>query len=285
MPSDSDSDMTTVFKMNQAPLASGARSATAPLIELRDVTKHYASREGKMEALRPLNFAMRAEEFVSIVGPSGCGKSTLLKMVAGLEPLSSGTMTLGGSRIDGPQKNVGIVFQGAVLLAWRNVLDNILLQAEMRGMPMAVARQRAQHLIEMAGLKGFEKKYPWQLSGGMQQRVSICRALLHEPSVLLMDEPFGALDAMTRETMNLELQRIWMESKKTVLLITHSIPEAVFLSDRVVVMSERPGSIAAVYEIDLPRPRKLDVMATPAFLHHTKTIRGHFNAQGSLDDH
>ncbi|HVE06493.1 MAG TPA: ABC transporter ATP-binding protein [Paraburkholderia sp.] len=277
--------MTTVFKMNQAPLASGARSATAPLIELRDVTKHYASREGKMQALQPLNFAMRAEEFVSIVGPSGCGKSTLLKMVAGLEPLSSGTMTLGGSRIDGPQKNVGIVFQGAVLLAWRNVLDNILLQAEMRGMPMGVARQRAQHLIEMAGLKGFEKKYPWQLSGGMQQRVSICRALLHEPSVLLMDEPFGALDAMTRETMNLELQRIWMESKKTVLLITHSIPEAVFLSDRVVVMSERPGSIAAVYEIDLPRPRRLDVMATPAFLHYTKTIRGHFNAQGSLDDH
>jgi NitT/TauT family transport system ATP-binding protein len=194
-------------------------------------------------------------------------------------------MTLGGSRIDGPQKNVGIVFQGAVLLAWRNVIDNILLQAEMRGMPKAAARQRAQHLIEMAGLKGFEKKYPWQLSGGMQQRVSICRALLHEPSVLLMDEPFGALDAMTRETMNLELQRIWMESKKTVLLITHSIPEAVFLSDRVVVMSERPGSIAAVYEIDLPRPRRLDVMATPAFLHHTKTIRAHFNAQGSLDDH
>jgi NitT/TauT family transport system ATP-binding protein len=206
-------------------------------------------------------------------------------MVAGLEAISSGTMTLSGEPIRGPQKNVGIVFQSAVLLAWRNVLDNILLQAEMRRMPRREAREKAMQLISMAGLEGFEQKYPWQLSGGMQQRVSICRALLHEPSVLLMDEPFGALDAMTRESMNMELQRIWLESKKTVLLITHSIPEAVFLSDRVLVMSERPGSIAAIYDIDLPRPRSLEVMATPAFLHHTKTIRAHFNAQGSLDGH
>jgi NitT/TauT family transport system ATP-binding protein len=277
--------MTTALKLKDVALPQASRTTAPALIDLRDVTKHYASRQAKMQALQPLTFQIREEEFVSIVGPSGCGKSTLLKLVAGLEPISSGTMTLSGSPIAGPQKNVGIVFQSAVLLAWRNVLDNILLQAEMRGMPMAIARKHAMHLIDMAGLKGFEKKFPWQLSGGMQQRVSICRALLHEPSVLLMDEPFGALDAMTRESMNLELQRIWLESKKTVLLITHSISEAVFLSDRVMVMSPRPGSIAAIYDIDLPRPRPLEVMATPGFLHYTKTIRAHFNAQGSLDAH
>jgi NitT/TauT family transport system ATP-binding protein len=260
-------------------------SAASALIQLRDVSKTYQSKDGPMLSLKPLTFDIREGEFLSVVGPSGCGKSTLLKLVAGLLPISSGELTLSGSRIDGPQKNVGIVFQSAVLLAWRNVLGNILLQAEMRNMPKEPARRKAMQLIEMAGLKGFENKYPWQLSGGMQQRVSICRALLHDPSVLLMDEPFGALDAMTREKMNVELQRIWMDSKKTVLLITHSIPEAVFLSDRVLVMSERPGSIAATYEIDLPRPRSLDVMASPQFADYTKTIRGHFYAQGSLDGH
>ncbi|HTJ94900.1 MAG TPA: ABC transporter ATP-binding protein [Pararobbsia sp.] len=277
--------MTTVLHLTDTHGRSAPSSPGPALIELRNVTKSYRSAQGPMQALRPLDFDIREREFVSVVGPSGCGKSTLLKMVAGLEPISTGSMTLSGSPIRGPQKNVGIVFQSAVLLAWRNVLDNILLQAEMRRMPRREARARAMQLIEMAGLKGFEEKYPWQLSGGMQQRVSICRALLHEPSVLLMDEPFGALDAMTRESMNMELQRIWLESKKTVLLITHSIPEAVFLSDRVIVMSERPGGIAAIYDIDLPRPRALDVMASPAFLQHTKAIRAHFNAQGSLDDH
>jgi NitT/TauT family transport system ATP-binding protein len=165
------------------------------------------------------------------------------------------------------------------------VIDNILLQAEIRGLPMAAARERAAALIEMAGLKGFERKYPWELSGGMQQRVAILRALLHDPPVLLMDEPFGALDAMTREHMNLELQRIWMTSRKTVLLITHSIPEAIFLSDRVFVMSERPGRIAAVYDIDLPRPRPLDVMGSEAFAGHARRLRSHFYAQGTLDAH
>ena len=175
------------------------------------------------------------------------------------------------------------MFQSAVLLPWRSVEDNILLQAEMRHLPMDAARARARDLMAMAGLKGFERKYPWQLSGGMQQRASICRALLHDPSVLLMDEPFGALDAMTREKMNLELQRIWMASKKTVMLITHSIPEAIFLSDRVIVMSERPGSIAAVYDIELPRARTLDMMASTEFGHYTKLVRAHFFSQGILD--
>jgi NitT/TauT family transport system ATP-binding protein len=255
------------------------------LIEARGVSKIYQSKDGPVESLKPLDFSIREGEFVSVVGPSGCGKSTLLKMVAGLLPISGGTLTLAGQPIKGPQKDVGIVFQNAVLLAWRSVEDNILLQAEMRHLPMAAARQRARELMKMAGLAGFENKYPWQLSGGMQQRASICRALLHDPSVLLMDEPFGALDAMTREKMNLELQRIWMASKKTVMLITHSIPEAIFLSDRVIVMSERPGSIAAVYDIDLPRPRPLDVMGSERFAHFARTLRAHFFAQGTLDAH
>lgn len=257
------------------------------LIDVEAVTKVYDTGDGPVESLKPLTFSILEGEFVSVVGPSGCGKSTLLKMVAGLLPPTSGSLTLAGRPIDGPQRDVGIVFQSAVLLGWRNVLDNILLQAEIRKLPIEAARQRAKALMDMAGLKGFERKYPWQLSGGMQQRASICRALLHDPAVLLMDEPFGALDAMTRERMNLELQRIWLESRKTVLLITHSIPEAVFLSDRVLVMSERPGSIAATYDINLPRsqqsPRSLDIMSTPEFADYTRSIRAHFFAQGGLD--
>jgi NitT/TauT family transport system ATP-binding protein len=253
------------------------------LIEARGVTKVYSTKDGPVESLRPLDFAIRRGEFVSVVGPSGCGKSTLLKMVAGLLPITAGSLTLSGKPIQGPQKDVGIVFQSAVLLAWRSVLDNILLQAEIRHLPMAAARTRAAELIAMAGLNGFEGKYPWQLSGGMQQRASICRALLHDPTVLLMDEPFGALDAMTREKMNLELRRIWAASGKTVMLITHSIPEAVYLSDRVIVMSERPGTIAAVYDIELPRERPLDIMGSAAFGDYAKTIRAHFFSQGILD--
>ncbi|MFS2047876.1 ABC transporter ATP-binding protein [Variovorax sp. CT11-76] len=253
------------------------------LIEARGVSKTYQSKDGPVESLKPLDFAIREGEFVSVVGPSGCGKSTLLKMVAGLLPISGGSLTLAGKPIQGPQKDVGIVFQSAVLLPWRSVEDNILLQAEMRHLPLEAARTKARELMQMAGLTGFEKKYPWQLSGGMQQRAAICRALLHDPSVLLMDEPFGALDAMTREKMNLELQRIWMASKKTVMLITHSIPEAIFLSDRVIVMSERPGSIAAVYDIELPRARTLDMMASSEFGHYTKLVRAHFFSQGILD--
>jgi len=220
---------------------------------------------------------------MAVVGPSGCGKSTLLKLVAGLLPVSAGQIRLDGKPVNGPPDNVGIVFQSPVLLAWRSVLDNILLQIEMRHLSRAQYLPKAQALLEMTGLKDFARKYPWELSGGMQQRASICRALVHDPAVLLMDEPFGALDAMTREKMNLELQRIWYETKKTVMLITHSIPEAVFLADRVLVMTERPGSIAAIYGVDLPRPRSLAVMADPAFVKLTQTIRGHFYAQGMLD--
>ena len=191
------------------------------LIEALGVSKVYDSREGPVESLKPLDFYINQGEFVSIVGPSGCGKSTLLKMVAGLLPITSGQLTLSGVPISGPQRDVGIVFQSSVLLAWRTVIENILLQAEIRGLPREESLERAHQLIEMAGLKGFEHKFPKQLSGGMQQRVSICRALLHNPSILLMDEPFGALDAMTREKMNLELQDIW---SKSCLLYTSPSP-------------------------------------------------------------
>ena len=263
--------------------AAAPDAARRALISIDGVAKTYRSANGPIESLKPLTFDIGDGEFMAIVGPSGCGKSTLLKLVAGLLPVSAGEIRLDGKPVNGPPDNVGIVFQSPVLLAWRNVLDNILLQIEMRRLSRAQYLPKAQALLAMTGLADFAQKYPWELSGGMQQRASICRALVHEPAVLLMDEPFGALDAMTREKMNLELQRIWYETKKTVMLITHSIPEAVFLSDRVLVMTERPGTIAALYDVDLPRPRSLAMMGDPAFVKLTQTIRSHFYAQGALD--
>ncbi len=260
-----------------------AETPSRALIRISNVSKTYRTADGPVESLKPLDFAIGEGEFMSIVGPSGCGKSTLLKMIAGLLSATSGDISVNESRVDGPPENVGIVFQNSVLLPWRNVLENILLQVEMRRLPRKRYEPRAHALIEMVGLSGFANAYPWQLSGGMQQRASICRALVHDPAVLLMDEPFGALDAMTREKMNLELQRIWSETRKTVLFITHSIPESVFLSDRVLVMTERPGSVAAIYDIDLPRPRTLAVMGSPAFAALAQKIRAHFYSQGSLD--
>jgi NitT/TauT family transport system ATP-binding protein len=262
----------------------GADRADAPaLIRLDHVAKTYRTNDGPVESLKPLTFDIRTGEFIAIVGPSGCGKSTLLKLVAGLLPASAGTITIDGTAVAGPPDDVGIVFQSPMLLAWRTVLRNVLLQIEMRRLPVARYLPKARALLKLTGLADFENKFPWQLSGGMQQRASICRALVHDPTVLLMDEPFGALDAMTREKMNLELQRIWFETKKTVLFITHSIPEAVFLADRVLVMTERPGDIAAIYDVPLPRPRSLAVMGDPAFVDLTQAIRRHFYAQGTLD--
>ena len=252
-------------------------------IHIHGVAKTYSTQNGPVESLKPIDVDVRDGEFIVIVGPSGCGKSTLLKIVAGLVPPTTGAVHIGGRRVDGPLDDIGIVFQTPVLLAWRTVLRNLLLPMQLRGEDTRPHVARARQLLETAGLAGFEDKMPWQLSGGMQQRVGICRALLGDPSILLMDEPFGALDAMTREQMNLELQRIWMATGKTVLLITHSIPEAVFLADRVVVMSERPGRIAAVYDVDLPRPRPLSCMGTPRFAELAQTIRGHFFAQGHVD--
>jgi NitT/TauT family transport system ATP-binding protein len=266
-----------------SPRAVESTAAGRSLIRIDGVAKTYRSADGPIESLKPLTFDIGDGEFMAVVGPSGCGKSTLLKLVAGLLPVSAGQIRLGDAPVNGPPDNVGIVFQSPVLLAWRNVLDNILLQIEMRHLSRAQFLPKAKALLAMTGLKDFAQKYPWELSGGMQQRAAICRALVHDPAVLLMDEPFGALDAMTREKMNLELQRIWYETKKTVMLITHSIPEAVFLADRVLVMTERPGSIAAIYDVALPRPRSLGVMGNPEFVRLTQTIRGHFYAQGTLD--
>ncbi len=257
--------------------------ASGTHIAIAGLTKTYKTRGGSVPSLKPIDLNISKGEFVAIVGPSGCGKRTLLKLVAGLLPATSGTITIGGVRVTQPPDGVGMVFQSPVLLPWRTVRDNVLLQVEMRGRPVAAYREAAARLLHTAGLDGFEERFPWELSGGMQQRAAICRALVHDPEVLLMDEPFGALDAMTREKMNAELQRIWYETRKTVLLITHSIPEAVFLADRVVVMSSRPGSIEAVYDIDLPRPRDLTVMGEPRFVRYTQEIRKHFFAQGDLD--
>ena len=256
-----------------------ATGGKRPAIEIAGVSKTYRTRDGEVPSLRPIDFRVADGEFVVVVGPSGCGKTTLLKMIAGLLPPSAGEVRVEGRTVTKPHANVGIVFQSALLLPWRDVLRNVLMPVEVKGLPRAEYEPRARALLKMVGLEGFERKYPWQLSGGMQQRASICRALVHDPKILLMDEPFGALDAMTRARMNVELQRIQRETKKTALLITHSIPEAVFLADRVLVMSERPGTIAAIYEVNLPKPRSLDVLSDPEFVRLTQAIRKHFDVQ------
>jgi NitT/TauT family transport system ATP-binding protein len=252
-------------------------------IAVKELSKHYHTRDGRIAALERISFEVREGEFIAVVGPSGCGKSTLLKVLAGLLPPSRGEAFLKGTPIAGPRRDIGVVFQAPVLFPWRTVLDNVLLPVDIQllGRPRHV--QTAMELLALVGLKGFEHRYPWELSGGMQQRVAITRALIHEPAMLLMDEPFGALDAMTREHMNLELQRIWLERRKTVLFITHSIPEAVFLADRVLVMTARPGRIMDDVRVEIRRPRPLDAMNTPGFGDHVRAIRAQFNVKGGID--
>jgi NitT/TauT family transport system ATP-binding protein len=263
--------------------ADAGTSSRRRLIEIRNLVKTYRTRDGDVPSLKPIDLDVREGEFVAVVGPSGCGKSTLLKLLAGLIPPSGGEIRIDGKLVTEPPDDVGIVFQNPVLLAWRNVLRNVMMPVEVRRLDRVTHLARAKKLLATAGLQGFENKFPWQLSGGMQQRTAICRALVHDPKIVLMDEPFGALDAMTRERMNLELQRIHHETAKTILLITHSIPEAVFLADRVVVMTERPGSVAAIYEVPLARPRRLEQMGDAAFVALTQRVRGHFFAHGHLD--
>jgi NitT/TauT family transport system ATP-binding protein len=272
------------------PLASIApRRAAAPetpssLVRIAGLQKVYKTRDGnEIHALKDIDLDIRAGEFISIVGPSGCGKTTLLKILAGILQRSSGDVVMNGRSLSGPSRELGVVFQAPVLLPWRTVLQNVMVPVEVQHRSRAEFTARARALIAMVGLAGFEHKYPSELSGGMQQRVGICRALVHDPSFLLMDEPFGALDAMTREQMNEELQRLWRESRKTILLVTHSIPEAVYLADRVVVMTPRPGRIVDVIEVDLPRPRTLAMQNTPEFGRYVAAIRRHFSSMGTLD--
>lgn len=251
-----------------------SRGVGAAAVQLADVAVRFRSKKRDVTALSEVSLDVAPGEFVAIVGPSGCGKSTLLKLVAGLLTASSGEVRLGGERVTGPRHDIGYVFQRAALLEWRSALRNILLQAEVRRMPSARARGRADELIRMTGLTGFEDAYPHELSGGMQQRVALCRALLHEPPVLLMDEPFGALDALTREQMNTELNRIWRSTGTTVLLVTHSISEAVYLADRVVVMSPRPGTVTEIIEVGLPAERDYaETLGRPEFRAATARIR------------
>jgi len=247
-------------------------------ISFEGVGKEYRTRDDRpLLALETVDLKIAAGEFVSVLGPSGCGKSTLMRMVAGLLAPSWGSVKISGDPVAKPRPDIGVVFQQPLLLPWLGVLDNVLVPVSVQGRNRRDYLDRAHELIRMVGLAGFEQRLPNELSGGMQQRVALARALVHDPAVLLMDEPFAALDAMTRETMNNELQRIWMTQQKTVLFITHGISEAVFLGDRVVVMTSRPGKVSAVFNIDFPRPRDASLLATPEFGRTTAKIRAIFD--------
>jgi NitT/TauT family transport system ATP-binding protein len=237
---------------------------------------------GTVAALRHVDLELRRGEFVSVVGPSGCGKSTLLKCVAGIASVSGGAIRVDDEIVVQPPDDMAIVFQRDILLDWRTVIENVLFPIEIKRLQKKEWIGPARDLLSSMGLAGFEQRHPWELSGGQRQRVAICRALIQKPHLLLMDEPFGALDALTRDELNLELQRLWMNTQKTVLFITHSIGEAVLLSDRVVVMGANPGRILETIDIDLPRPRSLDSRETPEFGRYAKRIRGRFEALGLL---
>ena len=240
-------------------------------LEVKEATKYYSTKSGNLHALDKFSVGIDSGDFVSIVGPSGCGKSTLLWSIAGLHDLTSGEITLDGKKIDGPNDQIGMVFQEANMLPWRSLIKNIEFPFEIK--KKAPSTVRINELLKRVGLSGFETKYPRELSGGMQQRASIVRALSFDPSVLLMDEPFGALDAFTRDEMNLLVQEIWLETQKTIIFITHNIAEAVFLSNRVFVMSARPGSLANVYEIKYPRPRSIEMLSDQNIIQTIKQIR------------
>ena len=246
----------------------------APLIAVENLSRVFRGGTKTIHALDSVSFDVHEGSFVSIVGPSGCGKSTLLKIISGLLPATSGKVMVSGSAVEGPLENVGMVFQAPVLLKWKSVVGNIMLPVEFAKLDRTDYLKKAENLIRLVGLQGFEEMRPYELSGGMQQRVSLCRALVTDPQILLMDEPFGALDAMTRDELDLELLRIWGEKKMTVLFVTHSIQEAVFLSDSVVVMSPRPGRVIEKLPVELRRPRTLELMSFPQFGRYTLEIRG-----------
>jgi NitT/TauT family transport system ATP-binding protein len=267
---------------NSGVLATHIALPTHNFLDIAGLEKIYSSQEGDITALKNVDLKIEATSFVSLLGPSGCGKSTLVRCVAGLEQPTSGSIRMRGDEVNGPPEDMGIVFQRDVLLDWLSVLRNILLPSRIRRLPASELMPRARELLDLIGMTGFENRHPWELSGGMRQRVAICRALLLNPSLLLMDEPFGALDAMTRDELNLELQRVWLADAKTVLFVTHSISEAVFLSDRVIVMSRSPGRIVEDVAIELERPRPLAIRETPAFGRYVSRIRQTFEGLGML---
>jgi NitT/TauT family transport system ATP-binding protein len=258
------------------------KDTASDFISVSHLDKKYHTMEGDIQAIKDVSFSVRRGEFVSVLGPSGCGKSTMLLILAGLLSKTEGDISIDGKPIEGPQTNVGIIFQDHALLDWRTVLQNIMLQIEMRKMDRAAYLSKAMELLESVGLSGFENKYPFELSGGMRQRVSICRSLIHSPPLLLMDEPLGALDALTREQMRIDIEKIWLKEKQTVLFITHSITEATLLADRVIVMTQRPGEIHMNVKIDLPRPRHLEVQESEKFTEYCKMITDVFLAHGVL---
>lgn len=257
----------------------------SPYISVSRVSKTYATSAGNLKAIDDVSFSVRRGEFLAIVGPSGCGKSTLLRIVAGLRAASSGSVEVDGVRVRRPIR-VGMVFQTPALLRWRTAFDNVLLSPQLAGLPTAKYRERASELLELVGLGHFTRTYPDELSGGMQQRVALCRALVHDPELLLMDEPFGALDAITRDEMNVELLRIWARSAstKTILFVTHSIPEAVFLADRVLVMTAHPGRVAEIVDSALERPRTIEMRGTEAFARQTLEIFEQLHAEPSNEE-
>jgi NitT/TauT family transport system ATP-binding protein len=256
------------------------RPTTAAAICAQGISKCFGGSDSPIVALSSVDLTIRDGEFIAIVGPSGCGKSTFLRIVAGISKPTTGTVTTPRGVVTGPQTDVGIVFQSPVLLDWRNVLDNVLIQFELRGMKARDFTERATGLLAAVGLGDFLRRYPRELSGGMRQRAAIARALVHNPSLLLMDEPFGALDALTREQMRVDLEALWLKSQKTVLFVTHGIDEAVLLADRVVVMSPRPGRIEDVIDVDIPRPRGLDARRNATFLEITEKITNIFLSRG-----
>ncbi len=244
-----------------------------PFIHLAGVRKLYRTRGVEFLAVSEASFDVEAGELVALVGPSGCGKTTLLKILAGLHSYESGTVHIGSrSQPFDPARDIGMVFQQPLLLKWRRILDNVLLPAEILGLPLAASRARARDLLALVGLAGAEQKYPYELSGGMQQRAAIARALIHDPKLILMDEPFGALDAMTREKMNLELLHIWQEAKKTIVFVTHGITEAVFLGTRVIVLTAGPARMADNFRVYLPHPRTLDMKTSEVFGEYTRRV-------------
>jgi NitT/TauT family transport system ATP-binding protein len=246
-----------------------------PFIHLAGVRKVYRSRGAEFLAVSEATFDVEAGELVCLVGPSGCGKTTLLKMLAGLHATDGGELRIGSSAQSfDPSRDIGMVFQQPLLLKWRRVIDNVLLPAEILGLSLGESRTRARDLLALVGLQGFEDKYPYELSGGMQQRAAIARALIHDPKLILMDEPFGALDALTREKMNLELLRIWREARKTIVFVTHGITEAVFLGTRVIVLTAGPARMAGNFTVELPEPRTLDMKTHEKFGDYARRIYG-----------